>query len=103
MARKTSEEKQSKWKEIILKQSQSNLSIVSWCSQNNIAVPTFCYWRNKLFPKPSLNRYAFTEIAQGNNDVRSGISLEYHGIKVHLEREFEPTVLQACLQVLKQC
>ena len=103
MARKTSDENRSKWKEIILKQSQSNLSMVSWCSQNNIAVSTFTYWRNKLSPKPLINRNAFTEIAQGNNDAQSGIRLELQGIKVHLERNFEPSVLQACLEVLKRC
>lgn len=102
MPRKTSEEIQLHWKEHILKQSQSNLSVVAWCFQNKIAVPTFYYWKNKLFPKPSFERNAFTEIVRDNN-INSGISLEYRGIHIHLNRDFEPSVLQACLEVLKKC
>ena len=41
MVRKASEEIQLHWKENILKQRQSNLSIVAWCLQNKIAVHSF--------------------------------------------------------------
>lgn len=101
MGRKASEENQSKWKENILEQRQSNLSVVAWCLQNKIAVPTFHYWKKKLFPK-SFDRNVFTEIVRDNN-IGSGVSLEYRGIHIHLNRDFEPSVLQVCLDVLKKC
>lgn len=103
MGRKNSEEAQLQWEEIILKQRQSKLSIASWCFQNKIAVPTFYYWKNKLSPKSLLNRNAFTEVIQETDNKTSGVSLEYHGIKVHLNKHFETSVLQSCLEVLKQC
>ncbi|KIA78357.1 IS66 family insertion sequence element accessory protein TnpA [Parachlamydia acanthamoebae] len=91
------------WKELILKQAQSNLSIVLWCRQNKIAVQTFYYWRNKLFPKPLLTRNAFTEIVQENDNVSSGVSLLCKGVCVLLNRNFDSSVLKACLKVLQQC
>jgi hypothetical protein len=101
MSRKSSEELQLQWKENILKQQQSGLSIAAWCFQNNIVIHTFYYWRGKLFPK-SLDRNAFTEVIPDNNRG-SGISLEYQGVQVHLSQNFDPSVLQACLKVLKTC
>lgn len=103
MAKVASEEVRLQRKEMILKQRQSKLSIVSWCLENKIAVPTFYYWRNKLFPKLLINRNAFTEVSQGNDGIISGVSVECQGFKVHLERHFDPFVLKACLDVLKRC
>lgn len=101
MSKKSSDEIHLQWKENILKQRQSGLSIAAWCSQNNIVVHTFYYWRDKLFPK-TLDRNTFTEVIPENN-AGSGISLEYHGVYIHLSQNFDPSVLEACLKVLKVC
>ena len=50
------------WKENILKQRESGLSIVSWCKVNNITPRKFYYWQEKLFPKEPLCRSDFNEI-----------------------------------------
>ncbi|MFI5343303.1 MAG: IS66 family insertion sequence element accessory protein TnpA, partial [Chlamydiales bacterium] len=50
------------WKENILKQRQSGLSIASWCRRNDIKDHVFYYWQNKLFPKETLEGSSFTEI-----------------------------------------
>ena len=69
MGQPLSEENKQQWKENILTQRQSKLSIASWCRQSGIAVHIFYYWQSKLFPKPTINRSAFMQasyIAQGD-------------------------------------
>lgn len=103
MAQRLSQETQQQWQENILIQRQSKLSITSWCRQNGIAVHKFYYWRNKLFPKPILNRSAFTEATGEKNRSDVGIVLEYCGFNIHLDEHFNPSILKSCLEVLKKC
>lgn len=39
------------WKENIVNQRESGLSVAVWCRQKNIHSYTFRYWENKLLPK----------------------------------------------------
>jgi transposase-like protein len=103
MAQPISEEFKQQWKENILKQRQSKLSIASWCQQNGIAVHTFYYWRDKLFPKPALSRSAFTEAVEEKNRPATVIVLEYRGFNIHLSEHFSSSVLKKCLEVLRKC
>lgn len=103
MAQPFSEELKQQWKENILKQQQSNLSIATWCRQNRIAVHTFYYWQSKLFPKPTINRSAFTEAIETKNRSASGIILEYQGFNIHLNEHFNSCSLKRCLEVLRKC
>lgn len=103
MAQPISDELKQQWKESIFKQRQSNLSIASWCRQNGIAAHIFYYWQSKLFPKPALNRSAFTEAVEEKNRFVGGIVLEYHGFRIHLNEHFNPCVLKKCLEVLVNC
>ena len=104
MAHRISQERQHQWKKDIIDQANSGLPVASWCRQNRIAVHTFYYWQNKLFPK-DLDRSAFTEIVNEEqlNTPDSGVVLEYQGVKIHLSQNFEPPVLKRCLEVLKEC
>ena len=83
MGQPLSEENKQQWKENILTQRQSKLSIASWCRQSGIAVHIFYYWQSKLFPKPTINRSAFTEAVDEKNKSSTGIVLEYHGFNIH--------------------
>ena len=103
MAQPFCEEIKQQWKETILKQRQSKLSIASWCRQNGITVHTFYYWQSKLFPKSTLSRSAFTEAVEEKNKSATGIVLEYHGFNIHLNEHFNSSVLKRCLEVLKKC
>jgi hypothetical protein len=102
MARPFSEEVKEQWKEKILKQRQSKLSLTAWCRQSGVAIHTFYYWQRKLFPEPCLNRADFTESA---NEIQSstGIILEYQNFKIHLQEDFNSSILRQCLEVLKKC
>lgn len=103
MAQPFSEKLKQQWNENILKQRQSKLSIASWCRQNGIAVHAFYYWKSKLFPKPILNRSAFTEAVEEKNKSTTGILLEYHGFNIHLDEHFNPSILKKCVEVLRKC
>lgn len=103
MAQPISDELKQQWKKNILKQRQSKLSMASWCRQNGVAVHTFYYWQSKLFPNPTLNRSAFTEAVEEKNKSVNGIILEYHGFNIHLNEQFNPSILKKCLEVLTKC
>jgi hypothetical protein len=103
MAKPFSEELKHQWKENILKQRQSKLSMASWCRQNGVAIHTFYYWQSRLFPKQALSRSAFTEAIEENSKSLTEIILEYHGFNIHLNEHFNPSILKKCLEVLKQC
>jgi hypothetical protein len=105
MAKPFSKEKKQLWKENILKQRQSGLSVAAWCRQNNFNVHTFGYWQGKIFPK-KMDHSSFTEIkdktcSEDFNLNRAGIVLEYQGIHIHLDKEFDSSVLRQCLAVVQ--
>lgn len=106
MAKRAPEVLGQQWKVSILKQRESGLSIASWCRQNNIAVHTFYYWRDKLFTRATIDRSDFKEILEQKNvdisNKNSGIFLEYQGISIHIDRQFDPSALKECLKALKE-
>ena len=106
MPKKFSEEKRMQWKEVILNQRDSGLSINPWCHENNISTHTFRYWQNKLFPKV-LDRSAFTEIQDDERSsatdlTDSGISIDCHGWRIYLKRQFDPIILKKCIKTLRE-
>ena len=99
MPRPSSLEKKKKWEETISRQRQSGLSIQRWCRENHISLQTFYYWRDKLFPKAALSRSSFTELTDSKS---TGITIECRGVRIHLDRQFDPSTLKKCLQVLQE-
>jgi hypothetical protein len=102
MAKPFSENFKQQWKENILKQRQSKLSIAFWCRQNNVASHLFYYWQSRLFPKPFFDRSSFLEAVE-EKDNPTGISLECQGVILYIKEHFNPSVLKKCLEVVKAC
>ena len=105
MSHPLSEEMRQQWKEKILKQKESGLSVTNWCYKNNTTIHSYYYWKQKLFPKQSLDRSAFTEVPNKtkckSSDLKSaGIALEHQGMLIHLEKHFDTLTLKQCLDVL---
>lgn len=95
------------WKENFLKQRESGLSIEQWCRENNVVPHIFHYWKRKLFPKKKIDRSAFTEINDQNKassavSSQTGVSIEYQGIRICLDQQFDLLTLKQCLQVVKE-
>jgi len=100
MSKLTHEELKSHWASVIFKQRESGQTVAQWCKENQIARQTFYAWQKKLFPIP-INRAAFTEIT-ANNQTGTGISLEYFGIHIELQSNFDSLTLKKCLKTLKE-
>jgi len=91
-------EKRNEWEEKIHHQQDSGLSVQRWCHEHQIKAPTFYYWKARLNQKTSLSRSCFTELV---NTKTPGISIEYQGVRVHIDKDFDSTTLQNCLSALK--
>lgn len=91
------------WQEKVLDWEASGKSASAWCKENKISVNTFSGWRNRL-KKSSVNsgraKSGFIEL---KDRVQSdpGITLEYHGIKIHLNAQFDSVALKQCLDCLR--
>jgi hypothetical protein len=102
-----SNEQNQQWKEKILKQRESGLSITRWCFEHNLSPHVFHYWKKKHFPKPVMDRSDFYEVSQENirnvpKPKVAGIALEFQGVRIHLDREFDQPTLKRCLVALKE-
>lgn len=91
------------WKENILNQRGSGLSIAAWCRKNGIPPHAFYYWQSKLFPKAPTSRSDFAELKADEENFKPGVILEYQGFRIHLHENFDCVVLKRCLEVLKTC
>ena len=102
MPKPVSAEIKNQWKE-----KESGLSIASWCRTNKIDVHVFYYWRNKFFPKESLNRSSFTKIPIGNKinssiQGKSKVMIDYQRVRFTLDPKSEASVLKQLLAELKE-
>lgn len=90
-------EKRNEWEEKIHQQQASGLSIQRWCDEHQIKAHTFHYWKDRLNQKTPLSRSCFTELV---NTKAPGISIEYLGVRIHIDKNFDSATLQTCLAVL---
>jgi hypothetical protein len=105
MGKPSSEEVKHQWLEKIQKQRASGLSIQSWCKANNIINHVFYYWEKKIFPKSIVDRSDFVELSNKKNAdalIRSEIFIEVQGMRIHVDRQFDPSTLKQCLKVIKE-
>lgn len=94
----SSPEKIAEWNQKIRLQKESGLSIERWCRDNQISSGLFHYWKTRLLPKTPLDRSSFVEAL---DPKKTGITLEYKDILIHLDKHFDPHILQQCLAALK--
>ena len=97
-------EQKNEWKEKILKQNESGLSISRWCQENEELSERFYYWKKKLF-QSDIEKGSFIELKQENlpkHTSKTGIKIEYEGIVFHLENDFDISSLKKCLQLVKE-
>jgi hypothetical protein len=98
MFKSPSQEAQQVWQERITQQQRSGLSVRGWCQENQVAVCQFHYWKNKLIAK-RIDATCFTELV---DDKNVGITIEYDGMRIHLDPNFDAITLKRCLSVLKE-
>jgi hypothetical protein len=98
MFKSSSQETQQVWRERITQQQHSGLSVKGWCQENQVAACQFHYWKNKLTAK-QIDSTVFTELV---DDKKVGITIEYEGMRIHLDPNFDAITLKRCLSVLKE-
>ena len=98
MSRSASLEKQLEWEEKIRQQKLSGLSIENWCRQNKVTACSFHYWKKRFLAPTQLNSSSFTEL----KDQNTGITIEYNGVCLRIDKHFEPSTLKACLVLLRE-
>jgi hypothetical protein len=94
-----SPEKRLEWETRLRQQKESGLPVGRWCRENQITSTSFYYWKNRLYPKPSLIRSDFAELTEAKGKA---ITLEYRGFRVHVDRTFDSVALKRCLSLLKE-
>lgn len=99
--------KTEKWTKIFDQWRQSGKSARAYCIENKIVYTTFLGWRKSLEPyQPCLTQLPntpekphFIEIKE--NEIVSGLYLDYKNVLIHLSPEFDSGVLRRCLYVLR--
>jgi hypothetical protein len=98
------------WKEKLLDWQASGKSVKAWCREKHIPITTFYGWKNRL-EKSQVDKkpiklqsvkakQGFIELTD-RKPPTPGILLEYNGVKIHLEAEFDPLILRKCLDCLR--
>jgi len=96
----------SQWIKKIELWNQSGQSARAWCRENQLIYTTFMGWRKRLklnllpTPSPNLVKTQFKELKNVLQKPPE-ISLEYDGILIHLQAEFDAALLKRCLAVLR--
>ena len=101
MAQPLSSEKIREWEEKIRLQKESGQSVLRWCREQKISYDSMKYWGRKLGLAPAkiIERSSFKELP--NSSDKTGITIEYQQIRIHLAKNSDPSILMKYLQTLK--
>jgi len=100
MPRPFPEEKKREWQERVRIQQESGQSMSHWCREQQVNYDSFLYWKKRFSADPfPLNRASFQELTA---DQGTGISIEYRGIRLHIDKCFDPSTLRNCLLALRE-
>ncbi len=99
MPKPLSPEQRLEWEEKIRQQQASGIPIDRWCHEHQINPNSFNYWKYHSVSKKPLARTSFSELTSSH---RTGIEIEYHGLKICLARHFDRAILKECLELLQE-
>ena len=91
------------WAEIIEQQSQSELSIVAFCEENQLTVNTFYYWRKKLYggvQRQAVHPVVLEDTPKSRGNTQSVVLSLPTGITAELPAEMPAHQIQNWLQAL---
>ena len=97
------------WQQKVLEWQASGKNCLVWCKENQIPYTTLLGWKQRFenshkgLQSNVQSSKAFVELKDQpvpNSEICSGITLEYHGIKIRLEAGFNSVVLKQCLACL---
>jgi hypothetical protein len=93
------------WLELIEEWQESQMSAKAWCLKQNIPYKKFIYWKMRLtntaHPIVEASATSFVELAD-NQSMLTGIEIHCHNFSLTLQKDFDPSSLLCCLQVLEK-
>ena len=93
-------ETRSEWAEKIRQQRNSGLNATSWCRKHQIAYSTFVYWKDCLSLKVHIRHPSFIKPSDAFTTAK--VSIEYQGVRIHLDKGFDLAALKNCLSALRK-
>lgn len=96
----------SEWANKIEQWKLSGKSAKAWCRENQVVYNTFLGWHKRFTQHSATAAHSpsvktqFIELKDPKK-ISSGISLEYGGVTIHLEPEFDAATLEKCLTVVR--
>ncbi|MES2200430.1 MAG: hypothetical protein V4489_09750 [Chlamydiota bacterium] len=91
--------KRQKWKVLVEEWQLSGTSVRKWCREHKISNSAFHYWKARFLPVAKSRQSSFVEL---HEEKRSRIEMEFGGIKVYVEDDFDENLLVRCLRALKR-
>ena len=88
------------WLELVEQWQTSNLNAKSWCLENEVSYESFIIWRKRLkVSSPTSN--SFIELKDAHSHT-SGVEIQHRRINIVLRKDFDPSTLLRCIQVLEK-
>ena len=84
------------WEQRLQEWRKSNLSVKSWCKEQNILYATFCYWKTKLKPQ---EKVTFEELKEA---TPTAIELRWGEARLFLRADFDMATLEKFLIALRR-
>lgn len=92
---------ETEWSGLVKEWSASGESALIWCRTNRVGYQSFLNWRRRFSESQSLVKstgpvHSFCEVVDDG-----GLSAEVGGLRLHLERGFDPVLLRDVVAALR--
>ena len=96
----TREEKSLFWQNLLTEQNNSELNIVGFCNEHEIAPWKFHYWKRRLKESHFSSEESFVELNMAADPSDSGIKIKYNHLEVSLSKNFDDLSFRRVLRHL---
>ena len=97
---------QYEWEKLVKEWKASGTRITPWSKKHGVPINTMRYWRDRL---TFIDKNSFVELKEPvqikevstQSTSASGVYLFYNNIQIQLEKNFDVSVLEKCINLLK--
>jgi hypothetical protein len=95
------------WEPLVREWQASGLSARAWCMQRNISSSSFNIWKNKILGnanESALTTQSFVELSpvKSLSSSASGVELFCNNVSIRVSKNFDDSVLESCLRLLRR-
>ena len=89
---------ESEWCELVAAWSESGKSAPVWCQENGVGYQSLLNWRKRFAEEPpALSVHSFCELVD-----ETGLTAEVGGVRLRLQRGFDPVLLRDIVSALRE-